>query len=174
MQLGLSKDEVRLENYTPEWKDEFLKVKKELMKCTNLEDDRIEHIGSTAIVDMPAKPIIDILVGVDDLQEVEKPLLKGFSAAGFLRLKVERPGEIVLAKFADETYSIKTHFIHIAEFQSELWKNLIFFRDHLNSNEDARKQYLEVKREYLKASSTGIKEYTNFKEDFVKQIIQKN
>lgn len=173
LQLGLKNDEVRLEIFTTEWKDEFIKVKKELMKYTNLEDYRIEHIGSTAIRGMSAKPLIDIVVGVDDLQKVDKPLLKSFSKAGFLRLKVERPGEIVLAKFTDDTYKEKTHFIHLVEYEKELWNNLIFFRDHLNSNEDAKKQYLEIKLEYLKASSTGVNEYTDFKEEFVKEIFAK-
>ena len=173
LKLGLKNDEVRLESYTPEWKDEFIKVKKELMKYTNLEDYRIEHIGSTAIKGMSAKPLIDIVVGVDDLQKVDKPLLKSFSKAGFLKLNVERPGEIVLAKFTDDTYKEKTHFIHLVEYEKELWNNLIFFRDHLNSNEDAKKQYLEIKLEYLKASSTGVNEYTDFKEEFVKEIFAK-
>ena len=102
---------------------------------------------------MSAKPLIDIVVGVDDLQEVDKPLLKSFSKAGFLWLRVERPGEMVLAKFSDDTYKEKTHFIHLVDYQKELWNNLIFFRDHLNSNEDERKQYLEIKLDYLKASS---------------------
>lgn len=143
------------------------------MEYTNLEDYRIEHIGSTAIKGMSAKPLIDIVVGVDDLQKVDKPLLKSFSKAGFLRLKVERPGEIVLAKFADDTYKVKTHFIHLVEYGEEIWNNLIFFRDHLNSNEDAKKQYLEIKLEYLKTSSTGVNEYTDFKEKFVKEIFEK-
>ncbi|WP_438314855.1 GrpB family protein [Sporosarcina sp. FA9] len=173
MLLGLKNDEVRLESHTPEWNEEFCTVKKELMKCTSLGDYRILHIGSTAIIGMPAKPIIDILVGVDDLQKIDKPLLKDFFMAGFLRLKVERPGEIVLAKFTDDTYNEKTHFIHIVEYQKELWNNLIFFRDYLNSNEDARKQYLEIKLEYLKRSSTGVNEYTDFKEEFVKEIVSK-
>lgn len=170
MQLGLKNDEVRLESYTPEWKDEFIKVKKEILQNTNLEEYRIEHIGSTAIKGMPAKPLIDIVVGVDDLQGVDKPLLKSFSEVGFLRLKVERPGEIVLAKFTDDSYNKKTHIIHVVEYQKELWNNLIFFRDYLNSNEDARIRYLEIKREYVKASSTGVNEYTDFKEVFVKEI----
>jgi len=171
--LGLKKDEVRLESYTPEWNEEFCTVKKELMEYTGLEDDRTQHIGSTAIIGMSAKPIIDILVGVDDLQKVDKPLLKSFYKAGFLRLKVERPGEIVLAKFTDDTYKVKSHFIHLVEYQKELWNNLIFFRNYLNSNEDAKKQYLEIKLEYLKKSSTGVNEYTDFKEAFVKEIVSK-
>ncbi|MBR7553638.1 GrpB family protein [Allobacillus sp. GCM10007491] len=173
MQLGLGYDEVRLASYTPEWKEEFIKVKNELMKHTNLEDNRIEHIGSTAIKGMSAKPIIDIIVGVDDLQIVDKPLMKKFYEAGFLKLKVERPGEIVLAKFTDDTYKEKTHFIHLVDYQKELWKNLVFFRDYLNSNEAARERYLEIKREYLKDSSTGVNEYTDFKEEFVKEIFKK-
>lgn len=173
MKIGLANDEVRLERYTTKWKDEFIKVKKELMKQTNLEDYRIEHIGSTAIKDMSAKPLIDIVVGVDDLKRVDKLLLKSFSEAGFLRLKVQRPGEIVLAKFVDDTYKVKTHFIHLVDYEKEIWNNLIFFRDYLNSNEDVRKQYLDVKKEYLKSSSIGINEYTDYKEEFVKKVISK-
>ncbi|MBM7554850.1 GrpB family protein [Thalassobacillus pellis] len=173
MKLGLKRDEVRLVDYTSEWNEEFFRVKNEIVENTNLEESRIEHIGSTAIKGMSAKPIIDILVGVDSLSKVDKPLFKDFFKVGFLRLKVERPGEIVLAKFTDNTYKEKTHYIHLVEYQSELWNNLIFFRDYLNSNETAKKRYLEVKMEYLKKSSTGVNEYTDFKEEFVKSIFKK-
>lgn len=173
MKLGLKNDEVRLMNYTPEWTEEFFRVKKEIMENTNLDENRIEHIGSTAIKGMSAKPIIDILVGVDDLSKVDKPLYKDFYRAGFLRLKVERPGEIVLAKFTDDTYEEKTHYIHLVEYQKKLWNDLIFFRDYLNSDKTARKQYLEIKLEYLKKSSTEVNEYTDFKEEFVKTIFKK-
>lgn len=173
MKLGLKKDEVRLESYTSKWKEEFTNVKKDLIKFTNLEEFRIEHIGSTAIKGMSAKPLIDIVVGIDDLENVNKELFKSFSHAGFLRLKVERQGEIVLAKFTDETYQEKTHFIHLVEYQKELWNNLIFFRDHLNSNEDAKKKYLNIKLEYLNKFSTGVNEYTDFKREFVNEIVKK-
>ncbi|WP_152657993.1 GrpB family protein [Oceanobacillus sp. CFH 90083] len=173
MELGLKRDEVRLVDYTPEWNEEFIRVKKELVENTNLGENRIQHIGSTAIKGMSAKPIIDILAGVDDLSKVDKSLFKDFTRAGFLRLKVERPGEIVLAKFTDDTYEVKTHYIHLVEYQKELWNNLIFFKDYLNLDETARKQYLKIKLKYLKKSSTGVKEYTDFKEEFVKDIFKK-
>ena len=79
----------------------------------------------------------------------------------------------MLAKFTDDTYKVKTHFIHLVEFEKEIWDNLIFFRDYLNSSEDARKQYIDIKREYVKKSSTGINEYTHYKENFVKNIFAK-
>lgn len=172
MRLGLKRNEIKLVNYTPEWNEEFNKVKNQIIENTNIEENCIEHIGSTAIKGMAAKPILDILVGVDDLQAMDEGIIKGLKNIGFLRLKVERPGEIVFAKFTNETYEEKTHFIHLVEFQKDLWNNLIFFRDYLNSNEIARKQYLEIKMEYLKTSSIGVNEYTNHKEEFVKRIFE--
>jgi GrpB-like predicted nucleotidyltransferase (UPF0157 family) len=174
LKLGLKKDEVRLVDYTAEWNEEFIRVKKEIMENTNLDGNRIEHIGSTAIQGMSAKPILDILIGVDDLQNFDEKIISGLKDVGFLRLRVERPGEIVFAKFTDKTYEEKTHFVHLVEFNKELWNNLIFFRDYLNSNETTKEQYLGIKMEYLKKSSTGINEYTDYKEEFVKNIFNKS
>lgn len=174
MHLGLKNNEIRLEKCTDKWHDEFTNLKNELLKYTQLEEYRIEHIGSTSIQGMSAKPIIDIVVGVDNLKTVDEELFNSFRKAGFLKLKVEKPNEIVLAKFTDETYQVKTHFIHLVEYQQEIWNNLIFFRDYLNSNEEARKEYLDIKTSYLKDTSSGIKDYTDFKEEFVKSIYNKS
>ncbi|MBT2682816.1 GrpB family protein [Bacillus sp. ISL-37] len=171
MRLGLKKDEVRLDVYSPEWRNEFDRVKNAIIGNTNIVDQRIEHIGSTAIIGMDAKPIIDILVGIDDISNFNEGILSGLKNIGFLRLKVQRPGEIVFARFTDETYLTKTHFIHLVEYKEELWNNLVFFRDYLNSNEDARLEYLKVKKDYIVKSSTGVNEYTDHKEAFVKRIL---
>ena len=173
MELGLRKNEVRLEDYTPEWTAEFVKVKVELLANMDLEESQIEHIGSTSIPGMAAKPIIDIVVGIENISFLPDSLVDGFKNAGFLRLRVERPGEIVFAKFTDHTYEVKTHFIHLVEYEGELWQNLIFFRDYLRANEEARREYLGLKVDYLSHSTTGINEYTNHKEEFVKKIFAK-
>lgn len=86
---------------------------------------------------------------------------------------MNRPNEIVLAKFLDESYKVKTHFIHLVEYKKDLWHNLIFFRDYLNSNKEAREKYLDIKKKYVSKSSTGIIDYTNYKENFVKEIYKK-
>lgn len=112
------------------------------------------------------------MVGVDDIENVDKPFFQGLKEAGFLKLKVERPNEIVLAKFTDDTYEVKTHFIHLVEYNKELWKNLIFFSDYLNSNETAREQYKALKMNFLEEGSGGINEYTDYKEQFVKGIYE--
>ncbi len=171
--LGLKRDEVRLEPHTIEWQKEFLRVKQGILNSTPIKENRIEHIGSTAIKKMVAKPILDLVVGVDVIENVDKAILQGLKETGFLRLRVQRPNEIILAKFTDETYEEKTHFIHLVEYKKALWKNLIFFRDYLNSNETVRDQYSNLKREFVKESNGGINEYTNYKEQFVREIYKK-
>ncbi len=104
----------------------------------------IEHIGSTAIKNIVVKPILDLVVGVDEIENVDKSFFRGLKEAGFLKLKVERPNEIVIAKFTDDTLEEKTHFIYLVEYNNELWKNLIFFSNYLNSNETAREHYREL------------------------------
>lgn len=170
MLLGLNPDEVRLADHSPGWKTEFQKVRKDLLENTNIPGSHIEHIGSTAITGIPAKPIIDIMAAIEDLAALDPSLIAGLKAAGFLQLKVKRPGEVVFARFGDDDYKIKTHFLHLVEYEGELWNNLLFFRDYLNENEDARKEYVQLKLDYIKKTSTGIKEYTDYKESFVKRI----
>lgn len=173
MKLGLGKNEVKLVQYTVEWIKEFNRVKQEIIKVTGFEDDQIEHIGSTAIVDLHAKPIIDILIGVDDILNVDKTIMKELASIGFLRLRVERPGEIVLAMFTDDTYEVKTHYIHMVDFGKELWKNQLFFRDYLNANEVAREEYRMIKVTSAKHKDININTYTDLKEPFVKSIFSK-
>ena len=173
MNLGLKNNEVRLVEYSPKWRDEFERSKNLILDHTHIPENRIEHMGSTSIIGMSAKPIIDIIIGVDDLEKVDKTLFKELEKAGFFRLKVNRPNEIVLAKFLDESYKVKTHFIHLVEYKKDLWHNLIFFRDYLNSNKEDREKYLDIKKKYVSKSSTGIIDYTNYKENFVKEIYKK-
>jgi len=58
MKLGLKRDEVKLDIYTPEWSNEFDRVKNAIIKNTKIAEQQIEHIGSTSIIGMDAKPII--------------------------------------------------------------------------------------------------------------------
>ena len=111
MKLGLKNNEVVIVPYDKEWKGEFNKTKAQIIQYTNLKPEQIEHIGSTSIEGIRAKPIIDILIGVESLTTLDKPFFKDLQNAGFYRLKVERPNEIVCAKFTDETFEIILDFL---------------------------------------------------------------
>ena len=172
MKLGMKNGEVKLVPYDPEWKEEFLRIRNELQRCTGLQAERIEHIGSTAIPGISAKPVLDLLLGTDDL-DAGPELMKGLKHAGFYRLRVQRPNEIVFAKFTSGTFEEKTHFLHLTPYGQELWKNLIFFRDYLNSNEQDRHAYEALKTAYSQREAANIEGYTDHKEAFVKQIYAK-
>lgn len=174
MKLGLKRNQVKLSQYSNEWEQEFIIIKQELLNVFPLLQDRIEHIGSTAIKGMTAKPILDLAVGVDDINKVDNTVLKAFKTAGFLRLRVVRPNEIVLAKFTDETYEEKTHYLHVVDYNEDLWKNFLFFRDYLNANKTARDNYINLKNEFIQNyPDAGVEQYTDFKVQFVNEINSK-
>ncbi|MGE1164480.1 GrpB family protein [Peribacillus simplex] len=174
MNLGMPGNEVKLVAHNQEWTEEFLKVQEDIKNSTALGVERIEHIGSTAIKEIVAKPILDILVGIDSFETLEDSFFKKFQKIGFYKLKVVRENEIVLAKFIDTSFKEKTHFIHLVKYKGTLWSDLIFFRDYLNSNQSARKEYEELKLAFVQNQKGDINDYTNHKEDFVKKVIEKN
>lgn len=169
MELGMKSNEVKLSKYDPDWKVEFERIKKELVQTTSLEAYQIEHIGSTSIIGMEAKPIIDILIGVDDLESRCEEYKSAFKKLNIYRLRVKREGEIVLAIDQD---GLRTHYIHMVELHSNKWNDLLTFRNFLNENEEYKEEYRNLKSSIIENdSAVDIKKYTNLKEPFVNKII---
>ncbi|GEN50191.1 GrpB family protein [Alkalibacterium pelagium] len=170
MELGLKRNEVKLVRHDPSWKQAFNEVRESLACHTKLNREQIEHIGSTAVEGIKAKPIIDILVGIDSLDSDISKLQDQLKQCGFYRLKVERPEEIVFARFTDATFGTKTHFIHLVEYKGNLWSDLIYFRDYLSTHSEAKEEYESIKTAFVNEKSEGIVEYTDHKESFVRKV----
>lgn len=81
-QLGLQYDEVKLEKHTSAWSKDFLKDKENIENVCPADILHIEHVGSTSVPGMPAKPIIDILVGINRYSDYKK-LIKPLSKIGY-------------------------------------------------------------------------------------------
>lgn len=173
MELGLKRNEVKLVEYDQNWEIEFNETKKSIIKYTNLYEDEIQHIGSTAIHGMMAKPVIDILIGLNSLDSIDNCFFDQLQKTGFYRLKVQREHEIILAKFKDDYFETKTHFIHLVEKNGKNWNDLIFFRNYLRGHADAQETYRSLKQQYVMKKQTGISEYTSYKEKFVIQVVSK-
>ena len=175
MILGLKRDEILLVEPQVGWKEEFLKKQKEIREKTGIDINRIEHIGSTSIKGIKAKPMIDFAVGVDDINNVPSHVLKSLQEINFYRLRVVLENEIVLAKFDNnKTFDIKTHIIHMIDYKGEKWNDLISFRDKLNSSVELRKEYEDVKETYIQNETGKMDDYTNYKESFILKVLQKN
>ena len=173
MILGLGKGEIKLVEPQVGWQEEFHKTQKEIHEATGIDVDRIEHIGSTSINGIKAKPMIDFAVGVDDINNVPSNIFKSLQEISFYRLRVVLENEIVLAKFDNnKTFDIKTHIIHMVDYKGRKWNDLISFRDKLNSSMELRKEYEELKANYIQHETGDMDDYTNYKERFILGVLK--
>ncbi|MEK4713068.1 MULTISPECIES: GrpB family protein [Sporosarcina] len=170
--LGLNKDVVKLVEHTNNWKKLF-KVEKSLLNSLVGEHVvDIQHIGSTAIDGIAAKPLLDILVGVrsmGDAQKFDKHKLKEANIYHLARVQIE--GKEVFAKFSNLENLTKTHVLHVVEYGGDWWQKHIFFRDYLNDHPEVAKQYEVLKKEMAEAFPTNERSYAEGKKDFVDRII---
>ena len=127
----------------------------------------IEHVGSTAIPGIHAKPIIDIVVGVRSLDDAMK--YKDELALHKIIFRGEdNPGQLLFIIGDDD---IRTHHIHFVPWAGEAWQNYIAFRDYLCSNPEAAKAYDELKLRLSSMYSGDRKTYTASKASFINDTI---
>jgi GrpB-like predicted nucleotidyltransferase (UPF0157 family) len=125
-----------------------------------------EHVGSTSIKGLAAKPIVDIAIGVSNLDQIDKYVdtLKSMYTVKYNN----DSDEILLIKEND----VETFFlIHILEKNSKRYLNLIKFRDILNKNPDIVKEYENLKLGLLKKYADNRKLYTQSKNDFIQGVL---
>lgn len=168
--LGVSRDVARLCKYDPEWVVEYkkeAKIVKEILKDYALD---IQHVGSTSIVGLSAKPIIDIAVAVKN-KEVLNTIIPVMQNAGYeVKPSIEDKGEVLAIKGEEQC---RTHYIHIEVKDGEYWQNHILFRDYLLKHPNAVKEYENLKMHLCKLYQNERKVYTASKNDFIKSIIEK-
>lgn len=167
--MGLKLGTVRLEEYNPVWEKEFEKEKEILKSILRDYAVSIEHIGSTSIKGISAKPIIDIAIGVDILKSISfiKDKFSNYSDYSVKEDSVE--GEILVVKRFDKDYT--THLIHIMEIEKERYKDSILFRDYLIKNSDIAKRYEKLKIALAKKYADDRKKYTSSKTEFITAVL---
>lgn len=174
--LGLKRGTVALFPHEKEWEEE---AERTVRKLKNILGDiavDIQHVGSTAVKSIAAKPIIDLAVGVRDFEDILKRenLLK---EKGFYLRSSSIENQLLFAcgSYYDGTGEMQTHFIHVVIYGSREWNNYIGFRDYLNGNEEAAKQYEALKIRLAKEcpEDEGRMNYTNGKHGFITEILDR-
>lgn len=112
--MGLVKGEVKLEQYDAKWQADFLAEKAELEKIFGDVALEIEHVGSTSVRGLSAKPIIDIAVAVNTLSEFDAIRPKFEELKQYSIKEDSTPGEILIRKHGENLDEV-THFIHVME-----------------------------------------------------------
>ncbi|GGH77029.1 GrpB-like predicted nucleotidyltransferase (UPF0157 family)/8-oxo-dGTP pyrophosphatase MutT (NUDIX family) [Pullulanibacillus pueri] len=137
--LGLGQKEIALLSHTALWEQQFKKDKEEIERTVHPLTPKIEHIGSTAIPNIPAKPIIDIGIGVENSMEAEQMVhalqILGYDSKGEYGIEGRR---YYLTKGPD---THRTHHIHMFQYDHPEWKKHLLFRDYLRSHREAAEAY---------------------------------
>jgi GrpB-like predicted nucleotidyltransferase (UPF0157 family) len=103
----------------------------------------IEHVGGTAVPGLPAKPVIDLMVGVPDIERA------GPAVAGLINLGYEYVPELEI-QLPDRRYFRRgtpdSHHVHMVTMSSDYWDEHLLFRDYLRSHPQAAEEYGKLKR----------------------------
>ena len=169
MSLGLKRGTVQLEPHDKQWAETAIQTIKTLKSILGDDAIDIQHIGSTAIPVIKAKPIIDIVVGVTDFERImlhneqlkqEKILYRGSDE--------ERQLFYVMGDIEADN---RIHHIYVVKWNGTEWKNYIHFRDYLNANENVTLPYKKLNEEIESKYANNRVAYTNGKQDMVDFIL---
>lgn len=167
------REEISIVPYNPEWPSLFEQEANFLWsKLPESLVIKIEHFGSTAIPGLAAKPVIDILVQVDSLEETKKqivPLLESEGYDYFWRTDHVPAYAWFIKRNSDGR---RTHHLHMVEGDSKLWDRL-YFRDYLREFPDEAKRYEELKQ-YLSGKHPSDRiAYTEGKTGYVVSVTER-
>jgi GrpB-like predicted nucleotidyltransferase (UPF0157 family) len=176
--------------YNPEWKTQFEGEKIFLSEVLKEFNPVIEHIGSTAIEGLGAKPIVDIQIGMRKHEDLNL-MVNTMISAGYVYYKkyedvlpdrryfvkaANIQGDvlpIVLYTYEDK-FDRKEHphlfHVHVVELNTGWWNRHIAFRDYLRAITVARDDYYKLKIELTKREWDDKNDYTDAKTEFIKSI----
>lgn len=167
--IGLRQGTVELVAYDASWPREFLEEANRLRSVFG-DDAEIEHVGSTAIAGLPAKPLIDIQVGLASLSDAKR-YIPALEALGYHYMpERETSEELFMPKGPVE---LRTHYLHIVEIGGVRGRNTLLFRDYLRTHPDARDAYAHVKQELAQQHREYRPAYTEAKTAFITSVIDK-
>ncbi|MCR4643924.1 MAG: GrpB family protein [Oscillospiraceae bacterium] len=169
MKLGLRRGTVAVVPHDPAWETAASRTIAQLQHILRDIAIDIQHVGSTAVKGICAKPIIDIAVGISDPAEIlryEQVLAEN----GFLYRGQDLPGQYLLVCGDQDS---RTHHIHVVTYSSAIWEDYIGLRDLLNADEDAAKAYSALKTQLAAQYPDNRVAYTDGKSEMIRALLQK-
>lgn len=170
-------EDIAVVPYDPSWPDAFEAERNHLRACLPADLlGRIEHFGSTAVPGLSAKPIVDMLVEVTDLQAVRERVAPNLVAQGYEYIWRPTTGDDGPPWYAwfikrDPATGERTHHIHMVEASFiEHWDRLLF-RDYLIEHPDEADEYATLKTRLAEESADRV-EYTEAKTEFVVRVTE--
>jgi GrpB-like predicted nucleotidyltransferase (UPF0157 family) len=162
---------VELSAFDPAWPAMFLAERQRLLATFPGTFQAIEHIGSTAIAGLAAKPVIDLLAAVGSMEQawsLAEPLSRiGYTtSAAFNASLTDRQW---FMRWADGR---RTHHLHVVVQGSPAWRERIDFRDALRRDPALARRYLALKQALAAAHRQDREAYTAAKSDFIREVLE--
>jgi GrpB-like predicted nucleotidyltransferase (UPF0157 family) len=170
--FGLEKGQVRVEPYNPEWPKAFLAEKALLEEALTALGSKpyIEHVGSTAVQKLRAKPIVDIVVGFRSMPDLRRGLaLMAKSGRDYVKA-ANQPGMLFMA--SGEVGKRSFHY-HLVVYGTPAWRKLMVFRDYLRRHPGVAKEYGDYKAELATVLSGSRADYMAKKRPMLRSIMQR-
>ena len=169
--IGLKRGTVKLIPHQMIWEKEAEKTTillKSILKDVAVD---IQHVGSTAVRTISAKPIIDIAVGLEDINNI-KPYMESLQKNEIVFRGEDVRGQLLFV-MGDFENDIRTHHIHIVKWDSVDWNNYINFRDYLNASPEYAKQYDDLKKKLAVSFYDNRASYTAGKQTLISRLLKK-
>src|SRR3954452_6601927 len=158
-----------IEDYDPEWPALYEQMRAILAETLGGVVEQIEHVGSTSVPGLGAKPIVDVMVGLHsgiDLNGCVEPL-KNLGLEYIPRYEVEMPyRRFFHGRPPEFPYAYNVHVVHVGH---DFWENHLLFRDYLRAHPEAAKAYEAHKRE-LAPRFTNSNLYSDAKTEFIQSM----
>ncbi len=159
---------IELSSYNPEWPTRFKAEKSVLAKIISpWLWGSIEHVGSTAVPGLIAKPVIDIMVGIKSLEHA-KPAIDVLVDYGYQYFPYKKE---VMHWFCKPSDEFRTHHLHLVPYKSQLWQERIRFRDLLRANQTIANDYAALKQSLATRYQYDREAYTQAKGPFIRRVL---
>jgi GrpB-like predicted nucleotidyltransferase (UPF0157 family) len=157
---------ITLADYDPGWPVLFAREAARIRAALGGRAVQVEHVGSTSVPGLAAKPIIDILLAVPDSSD-EQAYVPALEAAGYV-LQAREPDWFEHRMFKGPDTDINLHVFTAGAAEID---RMLLFRDWLRANDADRDAYLQVKRDLAKRTWRHVQHYADAKTAIVEQII---
>jgi GrpB-like predicted nucleotidyltransferase (UPF0157 family) len=162
-----------ISEYNPEWPSLYQQERAAVQAALGEMVVVVEHVGSTAVPGLAAKPIIDLLVGVRSLAEARASGIEPLLRLGYTYIPEYEswlPGELFFRKGIPGPW---THHAHVMEPSNPRWRDFLLFRDYLRAHPRTAATYANLKKSFAVRFGDDIAAYRDAKRNFVKKVTAK-
>lgn len=160
---------ISLTDHKSIWKDNYLEMERRIREeLSNFNIIRISHIGSTAIKDIMAKDIVDILLEVSSKENLED-ISHAIEKMGFIKMSSSNNRYSFNYGYTEDGFADKVYHLHL-RYEGD--NDELYFRDYMNDNPECAKEYEKLKLSIWKKYEFNRDGYTNAKTEFIKKYTE--